>query len=357
AHDFANLLTIILGLQSRLERLPGLPPGAREMAAATNAAARRGGALLDRIAQMSGRREMRPQALDLRRFLADLRTLAAPSLPDGVALDVEARTLDQPLLIDPGSLQDSLLNLILNARDAIGPGPGAIRIEALAVRNTWLEITVSDTGPGFSPEALERALDPFFTTKGGEGSGLGLSMVYDLTTLAGGRVILANTAHGAEVTLRLPLRPAGAALSPRLVLLVEDDPDIRQSVREMLIELGHTVIEAETADEAERLAEIPGIDLVLSDITLKGGRTGIDLLAALAAGDRIADLRLMTSLPAGHALRSAAAAQAPVLSKPFGRGDLARFLGGPDARPDATPGGASLRPPRSASDRMKETGS
>ena len=345
AHDFANLLTIILGLQSRLERLPGLPPEAREMAAATNAAARRGGALLDRIAQMSGRREMRPQAVDLRRFLADLRTLAAPSLPDGVALDVEARTLSQPLLIDPGSLQDSLLNLILNARDAIGRGPGAIRIEALAVRNTWLEITVSDTGPGFSAEALDRALDPFFTTKGGEGSGLGLSMVYDLTTLAGGRVILANTAHGAEVTLRLPLRPAGAALTPRLVLLVEDDPDIRQSVREMLIELGHSVIEAETADEAERLAEIDGVDLVLSDITLKGGRSGIDLLDALAAGGRIADLRLMTSLPAGDALRAAAAARAPVLSKPFGRGDLARFLAGPEPGHEARPGGAAPRPP------------
>lgn len=338
AHDFANLLTIILGLQSRLERLPGLPQDARELTAATTAAARRGGALLDRIAQMSGRREMRPQAVDLRQFLADLRTLAAPSLPDGVALDVDARTLAQPLLIDPGSLQDSLLNLVLNARDAIGRGPGAIRIEAVAVRDTWLEITVSDTGPGFSPEALDHALDPFFTTKGGEGSGLGLSMVYDLTTLAGGRVLLANTAHGAEVTLRLPLRPVGAAAAPRLILLVEDSPDIRQTVREMLIDLGHAVIEAETADEAERLAEIPGIDLVLSDITLKGGRTGLDLHAALAAKG-IADIRLMTSLPHGDGLRRRAAAQAPVLPKPFGRGELASFLANPGGRKAHGPAG------------------
>jgi signal transduction histidine kinase len=327
AHDFANLLTIILGLQSRIERLPGLPRAARELTAATTAAARRGGTLLDRIAQMSGRREMRPAATDLRVFLADLRTLAAPSLPEGVALDLEARSLTRPLLIDPGSLQDSLLNLILNARDAIGAGPGAIRIEAVAVRDTWLEITVSDTGPGFSEVALERALDPFFTTKGGEGSGLGLSMVYDLTTLAGGRVLLANTAHGAEVTLRLPLRFASETPSPGLVLLVEDSPEIRQSVREMLIELGHSVIEAASADEAERLADIPGIDLVLSDITLAGGRAGLDLVPAFAARG-IGEVRLMSSLPPGDALRDRAAARAPVLAKPFARAELAAFLAG-----------------------------
>ncbi len=353
AHDFANLLTIILGLQGRLEKLPGLPAEAREMTAATTAAARRGGALLDRIAQMSGRREMRPQATDLRVFLADLRTLAAPSLPDTVALDVDASTLTRPLLIDQGSLQDSLVNLILNARDAIGAGPGAIRVEAVAVRDTWLEITVSDTGPGFSAEALEHALDPFFTTKGGEGSGLGLSMVYDLTTLAGGRVLLANTAHGAEVTLRLPLRPATEAAAPKLVLLVEDSPDIRQSVREMLIELGHSVIEAASAEEAEHLADIPGIDLVLSDITLAGGRSGLDLLEALKARG-LPDIRLMTSLPPGNAVRDQAALRAMVLAKPFGRGALAAFLSEPRATNEAGPAGAAPQAHRASFGKRKE---
>lgn len=356
AHDFANLLTIILGLQSRLERLPGLPGEAKEMTAATTAAARRGGTLLDRIAQMSGRREMRPVATDLRVFLADLRTLAAPSLPDTVAFDVDARALTRPLLIDPGSLQDSLLNLVLNARDAIGAGPGAIRVEAVPVRDTWLEITVSDTGPGLSPEALERGLEPFFTTKPGEGSGLGLSMVYDLVTLAGGRVLLANTAHGAEVTLRLPLRPASETLAPRLVLLVEDSPDIRQTVREMLIELGHTVIEAETADEAERLAEIPGIDLVLSDITLAGGRSGLELLDALWPKG-IADIRLMSSLPPGNALRDSAEARAALLPKPFSKAELAAFLGGGGMMSRvmaARPGGSAPQTPQGIWNKRKE---
>ena len=324
AHDFANLLTIILGLQSRLDRLD-LPAEARELTLATTAAARRGGTLLDRIAQMSGRREMRPAATDMRAFLADLRVLAEPALPDGVVLEIEARTLTEPLLVDTGSLQDSLLNLILNARDAIRSGPGAIRVEAVSVRDTWLEITVSDTGPGFSDEALARALDPFFTTKGGEGSGLGLSMVYDLTTLAGGRLLLANTAHGAEVTLRLPLRIASERADPRLVLLVEDSPDIRLSVREMLIDLGHAVIEAETAEEALALADVPGIDLVLSDITLAGERTGYDLWQDLGA--RGLDVRLMTSLPLGDALRVRAAQRAPILSKPFAKDELAAYLG------------------------------
>ncbi len=328
AHDFANLLTIILGQQSRLARLPGLPPEAQDIATATTAAARRGGTLLDRLGQMSGRREMRPEATDLRVLLAEVRALAQPSLPESVVLEVDAQSLSRPLLIDAGSLQDSLLNLVLNARDAIGAGPGAIRIEALAVRDTWLEITVSDTGPGFSPEALERGLDPFFTTKGGEGSGLGLTMVYDLTALAGGRVLLANTAHGAEVTLRLPLREAAPGVAPRLVLLVEDSPQIRQDVREMLIGLGHAVIEAETVEEAERLADLPGIGLVLSDISLAGGRTGLDLARALAARGIETETRLMTSLPPGDGLRDRAAATAPVLAKPFTPAQLAAFLGG-----------------------------
>lgn len=325
AHDFANLLTIILGLQSRLERLPELPAEATELTTATTAAARRGGVLLDRIAQMSGQREIRPVATDLRAFLADLRILAEPTLPDGVALDVDAKELSTPVLVDTGSLQDSLLNLILNARDAIGNGPGAIRVEARPLREKWLEIRVSDTGSGFSETALSHAFDPFFTTKGGEGSGLGLSMVYDLTALSGGRLDLANTAHGAEVTLRLPLRKSNTAnTAQRLVLLVEDMPEIRQSVREMLIELGHNVIEAETADEAEKLAEIPGIDILLSDINLSGERSGLDLITALSETN-IQKL-LMSSLPPGDAVREKAAKETPLLAKPFTKAELAAFL-------------------------------
>ncbi|WP_347311537.1 PAS-domain containing protein [Defluviimonas sp. SAOS-178_SWC] len=327
AHDFANLLTIILGLQGRLQRLPGLPAGAGELSRATLAAARRGGTLLDRIASISGPREIRPQPTDLAALLADLRIMAGPSLPEGIGLDILVAELPGPVLLDSGSLQDSLLNLILNAKDAIGGGAGRITLTARPVRDTWLEISVADTGPGFSEKALRHGLDPFFTTKGGEGSGLGLSMVYDHTKLSGGTVKLTNRAEGgAKVTLRLPLRQAGTKRAePLLVLLVEDTEEIRTDVREMLRGLGHNVIEAASADEAAELVDLPGLDLILSDIGLPGGTNGIDFAQGLIGRGHPARIVLMTSLPPGDALRSRAGA-IPVLTKPFTIDDLAGFL-------------------------------
>jgi len=325
AHDFANLLTIILGLQSRLDRLE-LPPGARDLVASTLAATRRGGTLLDRIASISGLRSLRPVAVDLPAFLSDLGLLAGPALPDGIALEIEVQGFARPVLLDADALQDSLLNLILNAKDAIGPGPGRIVVLARPVHETWIEFTVSDTGTGFSPQALERATDTFFTTKGGEGSGLGLSMVFDQTTIAGGTLRLSNRPEGgARVDLRLPYRPAPDAPPARMVLLVEDNDDLRESVREMLRGLGHTVIEAASADEAEALADLPGLDLVLSDIRLRGPRSGLDLATALA--DRgLHRIALMTSLPPADPTRAAAAARFALLPKPFDAATLARFL-------------------------------
>lgn len=323
AHDFANLLTVILGLQGRLARLPDLPPAAAEIARGTLAAARRGGTLLDRIAAISGRRVLRPEAVELRPLVEDIAAMARPTLGDAIRLETFVGGLDRPVLVDPGQLQDSLLNLLLNARDAMGPRGGKIRVELHPVRDTWVEISVTDTGPGFSAEALSRGLDPFFTTKGGEGSGLGLSMVYDQTKLAGGTVQLENTEEGACVTLRLPLRPAGAPAAPMLVLLVEDNDDIRANVREMLRGLGHTVIEAASVAEAEALSALPDIGLVLSDIQLPGEATGVDLARRLAPRVPVV---LMTSLPPGDPLR--ASAPCAVLQKPFSARELAALIDG-----------------------------
>lgn len=330
AHDFSNLLTIIMGLQSRLQRLDGLPDAATELARATMNAAQRGGALLDRIAAISGPRELRPAATDLPALMSDLRLLATPTLPDDITLHIDCTDGGAPLMLDAGSLQDALLNLILNARDALqghGAGAGRIRVEARPVGDTWLEFVVSDTGPGFSDEALERGLEPFFTTRGGEGSGLGLAMVYDHAKLAGGTVRLDNRpAGGAEVTLRLPQRRARAGNAPRLVLLVEDSEDIRTSVRELLRLLGHNVLEATSGEEALALADVPGVDTVLSDINLAGGITGLDLLRRLRDRAGAQALHLMTSLPPGAALRQEAGAEFPIITKPFAQDDLAAFL-------------------------------
>lgn len=323
AHDFSNLLTIILGMQSKLRRMD-LPEDAGALIFATIAAARRGGRLLNRIGDMTGAREHDPRPISLPAFLRDLETLALSTLPDGVRFAVNNLCDATAYRLDAGMLQDSLLNLVLNARDACGEA-GRITLSARSLRDTWLEFTVTDTGPGFSVQALEHALEPFFTTKGGEGSGLGLAMVYDMTKLAGGRVRLSNTEHGGRVTIRLPLRRAEEGAAPGLVLLVEDSPDLRGAIRDMLRAAGHSVVEAAGVAEALALVrELPEISAILSDISLGGGETGLDLLDALPPGHCPACL--MTSLPPDDPLHRAATARAPVLRKPFSAAELAALL-------------------------------
>lgn len=322
AHDFSNLLTIILGMQSKLARMD-LAPEAGDLVTATQSAARRGGRLLNRLADMTSSRTLRPKATDMHALLSDLKLLATPSLPQAVGLSVLDHMPDEALLLDAGMLQDALLNLILNARDASGAS-GQITVLAHCIDSTWVEISVTDTGPGFSPDALEKALNPFFTTKGGEGSGLGLPMVYDMTKLAGGDLQLANTTTGAGVTLRLPYR-AAPTIGGGLTLLVEDSEALRATFRDMLIDLGHAVIEATTVDEATALtADIDDISLVLSDINLRGGSTGLDLLDRLASS--ALPCILMTSLPPDDPLYTAALARAPVLQKPFSAAQLAALI-------------------------------
>jgi signal transduction histidine kinase len=323
AHDFSNLLTIILGMQSRLQRMK-LPDDAGELITATLAAARRGGGMLNRIADMTGPRAHRPAPVVLADFLSEFATLVRATLPEGIGFDIRSLAAHPRLMLDAGMLQDSLLNLVLNARDACG-GAGKITLSVQAVQETWIEFTVADTGTGFSAAALSHGFDPFFTTKGGEGSGLGLSMAYNMTTLAGGRMTLANTGDGACVSLRLPLRIAEAATEPGLILLVEDSPDLRSTIRDMLRGAGHLVVEAASVDEAlALLPQLPEISMLLSDITLEGDKSGLDLLRALPKGKYPA--YLMTSLPPDNPLHKAAGSLAPVLRKPFTPAELHAFL-------------------------------
>ncbi|MFW8593595.1 PAS-domain containing protein [Cribrihabitans neustonicus] len=322
AHDFSNLLTIILGMQGKLEKM-ALPEDAAELVQGTLSAARRGGRLLDRIAGMTSQRGLRPQATDMHTLLAELKILASPTLPQGVGLSVLDNMPDVTLLLDAGKLQDALLNLVLNARDACGTS-GQITVSAHAIGQTWVEITVSDTGPGFSPEALEKALNPFFTTKGSEGSGLGLPTVYDMAKSAGGDMRIGNTPSGASVTLRLPFRPAPDPQGG-IALLAEDSEELRATFRDMLISLGFSVVEATSVDEASALtADIPGIALVLSDIKLEGEATGIDLAGRLQ--DSGPPCVLMTSLPPHDPLHQAALKHGPVLRKPFTVRQLSQLI-------------------------------
>ncbi|MBO6774285.1 MAG: PAS-domain containing protein [Marinibacterium sp.] len=326
AHDFSNLLTIILGLQSKLSAME-LGADAAELIDATRATANRGGRLLNRIASMTGHRTLRPKPAKLSMMFSDLKILAGPSLPPNLGLTILDYSPDLALMLDAGMLQNALLNLILNARDACGLN-GQIVVTAQAIEHTWIEIKVSDTGPGFSDWALQKAVEPFFTTKGGEGSGLGLPMVYDMVKLAGGNLQLSNTDIGGCVTLRLPYRQAPTSTGG-LALLVEDSDDLRATFREMLMELDFSVIEAVSADEAAALAaDLPDISMILSDLRLEGPGTGLDLLERLKGSERPAIL--MTSLSPSDPLVHRAQSQAPVLFKPFTRDDLAAFI-----RPEA----------------------
>ncbi|MCL3881984.1 PAS-domain containing protein [Marivita sp. GX14005] len=321
AHDFSNLLTIILGMQAKLARME-LPAEADPLITATLQAARRGGDLLGRIADITAHRAWRPEPVDVAAFLTDLHTLAAPSLPSGITLQVDA-SIPAPILLDSGQLQDGLLNLILNARDACGES-GHIRVEAREMRETWIDFIVEDTGPGFSTAARRHALDPFFTTKGDAGTGLGLSMVYDMAKLAGGQLSIDTPERGARVILRLPLRRAATPAPGGLVLLVDDSPDLRATIRDMLTSLGHSVIEAASVDEALALAQgLPEIAFILSDISLEGGRLGTDLVDALPGKP----VYLTTSLPPSDPRHVAAASKTAVLPKPFSAAELAKFLG------------------------------
>ncbi|MGX9352616.1 PAS-domain containing protein [Shimia sp. W99] len=324
AHDFSNLLTIILGTQSKLQKME-LPGDAQALIDATLGAARRGGALLNRLADVTGHRAPKLAPTDMSAFLSDVETLATPTVEGKARLTIENSIPEDPLMLDPAMLQDTLVNLLLNARDACGAG-GSILLIAELVQETWVQFTVRDTGPGFSDEALTRALDPFFTTKGSEGSGLGLAMVYDMTKLAGGDVRIANMeGGGGQVTVRLPLRRAPKDVKPGLALLVEDNPDLRTMIRDMLTTMKHTVIEAASVDEARTLLmELPEIRLVLSDIMLEGDLTGVDLIRELSAG-KVPSF-LMTSLPQSHPLYIEGAARAPVLPKPFTAEQLDQFL-------------------------------
>ncbi|WVJ74349.1 HAMP domain-containing sensor histidine kinase [Paracoccus marcusii] len=157
AHDFGNLLTIILGLQARLAARD-LPPDAAEDVQATLAAARRGASLLDRLAQITGAREPALEPTDLTTLLSDLAVLARPSLSEGTRLDLAVALPPGQLLLDPGALQDSALNLILNANAAITP-PGVITLKARR-SGDWLELTVGDTGPGFTPKPCPARRNP-----------------------------------------------------------------------------------------------------------------------------------------------------------------------------------------------------
>jgi CheY-like chemotaxis protein len=261
-----------------------------------------------------------------------------------------------PVLVDPAQMDEAILNLAINARDAMPEG-GVLSIETVntsldadyAARNSevvpgdYVEVSISDTGTGMTPEVIERCFEPFFTTKEVQkGTGLGLSMVYGFVKQSGGHVkVYSELGHGTSIKLYMPRAGEGGRAAPaaepvalppqcgsELVLTVEDNPDLRKMTVKQLIDLGYRTMEAENANAAlQILTAHPEIDLLFTDVIMPGGMTGTELARAA----RQLRPRLKILLVSGYALRATASgaqdiAGLELLSKPFRKHDLARKL-------------------------------
>ena len=346
AHDFNNLLMVISGGLSLIERCTDAQRRERILAGMRQAA-ERGASLSRQLLAFARRQPLKPEPLDLRRQIDGMRDLLDRTLRGDVQVVTELADALWPIKVDRAELELVILNLCVNARDAM-PSGGVITIRAqnaATVRDgdlsgDFVVITVEDTGTGMSAEVLTHIFEPFFTTKEiGEGSGLGLPQVYGFVQQSGGAVRVASTVgRGTTVTLFLPRTDespthsrsgatdiAGGATRPAVVgsvLLVEDDDEVATLVTEMLQELGYRVTRAASAESAlGALANDRHVDLVLSDIMMPGAMNGLGLVKELKAR-RPGLPVLLTSGYAGAVIDSAQDENIGVLRKPYDINEL-----------------------------------
>jgi signal transduction histidine kinase/ActR/RegA family two-component response regulator len=349
AHDFNNLLSVITSGVALL-RTTDDPVRRDRLVDAMGQAAKRGAELTRRLLTFARRQALNAEALDLGAWLIEMRDLLARTLRGDITIEIEAEGELWPVMADAGELELALLNLAVNARDAM-PRGGTLRLAAAnatlrrasdpdQLEGDFLSLSVTDTGAGMAPDVLARAFEPFFTTKeAGRGTGLGLAQVYGFVRQSGGAARIASTPQGGTtVTLLLPRarhavaegpaeRPdqQPAAATPLRVLLVEDDADVAALTEEMLRHLGHQVTRvASTALALAAIAEGPVPDLVLTDVVMPGGQDGLDLARQLAT-DRPSLPILLCSGFSGAPLRVAATGL-PLLRKPFGLEELRRAV-------------------------------
>ena len=355
AHDFNNLLTVILGnlemLDARLES-----ESERVLLREAVEAAELGAQLTGRLLAFARRQPLDPQPVRLDRQLVELGAVLRRTLGETIEVRIAVPPGLAEALVDPGQLQTALLNLALNARDAMPEG-GRLGIEAAAVEldgyetahadvraGHYVMVAVSDTGSGMSPEVQKHAFEPFFTTKApGAGTGLGLSIVYGFIKQSGGHAqIYSEPGHGTTVRLYLPRAPerrAPADPAPvracapafpargETVLVAEDDPRVRRVAAARLKDLGYHVLEAKDGPQALRcLEEDPNVDLLFTDMVMPGGMAGVDL--AGRARDRLPALKVVytSGYAAPDLLRRGIAEGAMWLRKPYTALELAHTL-------------------------------
>ncbi len=350
AHDFNNLLAVIIGSLELVE------PDARDAPRLSRAlkAAERGALLTQRLLAFSRKQALHPQAVAMAPLLENLSELMRHSLPTTLSLEIEVQSPAWPAWIDVGQLENALINLVMNARDAMAGRGGVIKIRTWNQRVTrssgqrqdMVALEVIDHGSGMSQAVKARVFEPFFTTKAtGSGSGLGLSMVYGFVRQSGGRVALESApGQGTTVRLQLPraltevekeVAPAVDEPPPageRLALVLEDEEDVRQTLCEQLHQLGWLTLETASGEEALQLLEAsPDIALLISDLMLPGALSGADVIHT--ARRRFPALPVL--LISGQDLRPAqnpALPEVEWLRKPFTRAQLAQALSAAYAR-------------------------
>jgi PAS domain S-box-containing protein len=305
AHDFNNLLTGISGslelMQARIAQ--GRTGEIERYVLAAQGAVKRAAALTHRLLAFSRRQTLDPKPTNVNRLLADLEDLIRRTVGPAVKVEVVGSSGLWPTLVDPNQLENAVLNLCINARDAM-PDGGRLTIETA---NKWLDeraarqqdlpvgqyvsVCVSDTGTGIPPEIVAKIFDPFFTTKPtGEGTGLGLSMIYGFTRQSGGQVrVYSEVGQGTTMCLYLPRHnddaaseddigiasPAPPSGTGEVVLVIDDEPTIRMLIAEVLTEAGYAVIEAPDGPAGLRVLESNArVDLLITDVGLPGGMNG-----------------------------------------------------------------------------------
>jgi PAS domain S-box-containing protein len=330
AHDFNNLLMVVTGSLHVLKKIAGDDSKANRAVQAIEAASQRGAALTQQLLSFARRQSVNPQTVDLNERIHSIREVLDTGLGSAVELHIDVAEGIWPITVDAAEFETALVNLVINARDAMQQG-GSVTLQAKNIfiddgerKGDHVAIKVTDTGIGIPPDVLAKIFDPFFTTKPiGKGTGLGLSQVHGFAHQAGGTVAVeSELGRGTSFTICLPRsvpKPSrqekfANAIGGGTVLLVEDNPDVAIASTGLLEQLGYSVRWASDAEAALKEIELDGVDLVLSDIVMPGKLDGLGLARAIK-GMRP---RLPILLASGYSEAAQnAGAEFPILRKPY----------------------------------------
>ncbi|QIG92046.1 hybrid sensor histidine kinase/response regulator [Bradyrhizobium sp. 6(2017)] len=332
AHDFNNLLMIISGNLHRIKREVTSERGQLALSA-IDTASERAASLTSQLLTFARRQSVNPQTVDVADRIAAVREVLSSALGGAIKLNMEIQADLWTVFVDPNEFETALINLVVNARDAMANG-GTLTVSARNVPETVeVAVSVADTGEGIPGDVLSKVFDPFFTTKPvGKGTGLGLSQVHGFAHQADGRVEIASTlGKGTTVSIYLPRGTAAAKRTTAdhsvrgsaIVLLIEDNPAVADASTGLLEQLGYTVRWASNAEAALSEIDANGVDVVFSDIVMPGRMDGLKLARAIR--DRKPELPILLTTGYSKSARDVRS-DFPVLRKPYRIHDLSREL-------------------------------